>query len=140
MIVAFFQASHGGGVIQFFFEAGSCGLVGWQFTLIVLGMMLVIQQLENNILVPRIVGEALDLHPLLVMVAVFMGGSLAGILGAILAAPVAATLKLVGIYGWRKMFDDYPFQQPEMIEADVPPQSLPERLRYLVSNLRSPRE
>ncbi|MCB8944320.1 MAG: AI-2E family transporter [Ardenticatenaceae bacterium] len=140
MIVAFFQTSHCGGIFQFFFEAGSCGLAGWQFTLIVLGLMFVIQQLENNILVPRIVGEALDLHPLLVMIAVFMGGSLAGILGAILAAPVAATLKLIGIYVWRKMFDDYPFQQPEVLEAEVvPPQTLPERLRYLVASLRSSR-
>ena len=141
MVVAFFQTSHCGGIFQFFFEAGSCGLAGWQFTLIVLALMFVIQQLENNILVPRIVGEALDLHPLLVMIAVFMGGTLAGILGAILAAPVAATLKLVGIYGWRKMFDDYPFQQPEVIEPEPlpPPQSLPDRLRLLASSLRSSR-
>ena len=140
MVVAFFQASHCGGIFQFFFEAGNCSLAGWQFTLIVLGLMFVIQQLENNILVPRIVGEALDLHPLLVMIAVFMGGSLAGILGAILAAPLAATLKLIGIYVWRKMFDDYPFQRPEVIEPeDAPPQSLPDRLRYLVASLRSSR-
>lgn len=39
-----------------------------------------IQGLENNILVPRIVGDALDLHPLLVMISVIMGASLAGIL------------------------------------------------------------
>ena len=140
MVVAFFQANHCEGVLQFFMDAGSCGIVGWQFTLIVLGLMFVIQQLENNILVPRIVGEALDLHPLLVMIAVFMGGSLAGILGAILAAPVAATLKLVGIYVWRKMFDDYPFQQPEILEPEVlPPQTIAERLRYLVSTLRPSR-
>ena len=140
MIVAFFQESHCGGIFQLFFEAGNCTLAAWQFTLIVLGLMFIIQQLENNILVPRIVGEALDLHPLLVMIAVFMGGSLAGILGAILAAPVAATLKLVGIYGWRKMFDDYPFQQPEVLEVQpVPPQTLAERLRYLAASLRGPR-
>jgi len=140
MVVAFFQPEHCQGIFQFFFESGDCGLVGWQFTLIVLALMFVIQQLENNILVPRIVGEALDLHPLLVIISVFMGGSLAGILGAILAAPVAATLKLVGIYAWRKMFDDYPFQYPEAIEiGPLPPQTLPERVRYLLSSLRWPR-
>lgn len=141
MVVAFFQPEHCQGIFQFFFDPDACGLVGWQFTLIVLALMFVIQQLENNILVPRIVGEALDLHPLLVMMAVFMGASLAGVLGAILAAPVAATLKLVGIYGWRKMFDDYPFQRPEVIEAEtVPAQTVPDRLRYLLSSLRSSRE
>jgi predicted PurR-regulated permease PerM len=135
MIVAFFQPDHCQGIFQII-EA--CNLVGWQFMLIVLGLMFVIQQLENNILVPRIVGEALDLHPLIVMVSVFMGASLAGILGAILAAPVAATLKLIGIYTWRKMFDDYPFQTLEVnVSVTVPvPQTLSERVRYLWGRLR----
>jgi predicted PurR-regulated permease PerM len=140
MIVAFFQLDNCQGVLQLFAESGDCGLAAWQFTLIVLALMFVIQQVENNILVPRIVGEALDLHPLLVIISVFMGGSLAGILGAILAAPVAATLKLVGIYGWRKMFDDYPFQFPEVIAVvPLPAQTLPQRVRYLLSSLRRPR-
>jgi hypothetical protein len=38
-----------------------------------------------------------------------MGASLAGILGAILAAPILASLKLVGQYVWRKLFDLPPF-------------------------------
>ena len=45
-----------------------------------------VQQVENNLLVPRIVGGALDLHPVLVIVGVFMGAALAGVLGAIPAA------------------------------------------------------
>jgi predicted PurR-regulated permease PerM len=139
MVVAFFQPDHCQGIFQFFADNGDCGFVGWQFMLIVLALMFVVQQLENNILVPRIVGEALDLHPLLVIISVFMGGSLAGVLGAILAAPVAATLKLVGIYAWRKMFDDYPFQHPEaIIVGPLPPQTLTERIRYLFSSLRRP--
>ncbi|MCA9933692.1 MAG: AI-2E family transporter [Ardenticatenaceae bacterium] len=106
------------------------GLLGWQYALVVLGLMFIIQQLENNLLVPRIVGDALDLHPLLVMVAVFMGGAIAGILGAILAAPVVATLKLVGVYAWRKMFDLHPFP---VSEEEMPPPAPPlrERLRGL---------
>ncbi|VAW39827.1 hypothetical protein MNBD_CHLOROFLEXI01-1497 [hydrothermal vent metagenome] len=88
-------------------------MASWQYAGIVLIFMLIVQQLENNILVPRIVGESLDLHPMIVMVAVFMGSSLAGILGAILAAPVVATFKLLGTYGWRKMFDQPPFPHPE---------------------------
>ena len=42
-----------------------------------------------------------------------MGTTLAGILGAILAAPVAATLKLLGTYAWRKLFDQPPFAADE---------------------------
>ena len=88
-------------------------LANWQYAGVVLIFMLIVQQLENNILVPRIVGESLDLHPLIVIIGVFMGSSLAGILGAILAAPVVATLKLISFYAWRKMFDQPPFPSPE---------------------------
>ncbi len=115
----------GGGAavaVAFFQPENYLGLANWQYALAVLVLMLLIQQLENNILVPRIVGDALDLHPLIVMIAVFMGGSLAGILGAILAAPVVATLKLLGIYGWRKMFDLPPFPAVEE-EEPLPAES-----------------
>ncbi len=81
--------------------------------------MIVIQQIENNVLVPRIVGKALDLHPLITMVAVLMGASLAGILGAILAAPVIASIKLLGAYAWRKMLDLPPFA--DTLEDDTTP-------------------
>jgi predicted PurR-regulated permease PerM len=50
----------------------------------------VIQQLENNLLVPKIQGNAVELHPSAVMLALVVGGAIAGLLGAILALPVAA--------------------------------------------------
>lgn len=96
------------------------GLQSYQYALLIAVVMGVIQGLENNILVPRIVGDALDLHPLLVMISVIMGASLAGILGAVLAAPVVATIKLLGSYAWRKMLDLPPF--PEVaLPAAAPP-------------------
>lgn len=108
VIVALFQSPADAYMLSEYFQ-----LVGWQLAALVAVIMIVVQQLENNLLVPKIVGDSLDLHPLIVMISVFMGGSLAGILGAILAAPVAASLKLIGIYVWRKMFDDEPFEAPE---------------------------
>ncbi len=96
------------------------GLASWQFALIVLALMIVIQQLENNLLVPRILGGALDLKPIVVIVSVFMGASLAGILGAILAAPVVASLRLLGHYAWRKLFDLPPFPEAEPPEEQLP--------------------
>jgi predicted PurR-regulated permease PerM len=53
-------------------------------------LYLVIQQLENLILVPKIMGDALSLHPVVLILALVIGGSLFGILGAILAAPLLA--------------------------------------------------
>lgn len=100
-------------LVAIFQPANYLGLSPLTYMLIVVGVMMIIQQIENNILVPRIVGEALDLHPLVVIIGVFMGGSLAGLIGAILAAPVLATIKLLGSYAWRKMFDLTPFPEPE---------------------------
>ncbi|MEZ4636436.1 MAG: type I phosphomannose isomerase catalytic subunit [Caldilineaceae bacterium] len=100
------------------------GLATWQYVLIITAAMFLIQQLENNILVPRIVGDALDLHPLLVMVSVIMGSSLAGLLGAVLAAPVVASAKILGTYAWHKMMDLDPFPpgeaSPQPPDPDVP--------------------
>jgi len=107
-------------IVAFFQPTNPWGLESWQFALLVLVFMVVVQQLENNILVPRIVGGALDLHPLIVLVGVLMGAALAGILGAILAAPVLASLKLMGTYIWRKLFDLPPFPEPDSEEEAIP--------------------
>jgi predicted PurR-regulated permease PerM len=91
------------------------------FGVAVAAVMFGLQQLEAAVLVPRFVGGALDLHPVIVIVVVLMGASLAGILGAVLAAPVAATIKLLAGYGWRKMFDLPPFPDPEPPEKPRAP-------------------
>lgn len=82
-----------------------------------------VQQTENYVLVPRIIGQHLDLHPVAIMVAAIMGASMGGIIGLLLAAPSLATLKLVGRYAWRKMLDLPPFppeeEQPHRPQASA---------------------
>lgn len=111
-------------LVAFFQPSNYLGLEAWQFALAVLVLMILIQQVENNLLVPRIVGGALDLHPVLVIVGVFMGAALAGVLGAILAAPIVASLKVLGQYTWRKLFDLPPFPEDAEMEEE-PPEDLP---------------
>lgn len=103
------------------------GLSPLWFGLLVLGIGIILQQIEGNWLNPRIVGGALGLHPLLVMVGAIMGSTLAGLLGVMLAAPVLATVKLLGVYAWRKMFDLDPFPDSETTSEPVvtPPAPLP---------------
>jgi len=84
------------------------------FGLIVLAAGLILQQIEGNWLNPRVMGEAIGLHPMLVMIGALMGGILGGVLGIMLAAPVMATVKLLGAYTWRKLFDLDPFPEPEI--------------------------
>jgi len=56
-------------------------------------LYLAIQQIENNVLVPKIQGDATNLHPSAVMLALVVGGAVAGLLGAILALPVTAAAR-----------------------------------------------
>lgn len=59
-------------------------------------LVVLIQQLESNVLTPRILGESLDLPPLTIILALILGGEFFGILGMFMAAPVAAIIKAVG--------------------------------------------
>jgi len=71
--------------------------------LIVLAAILVVQQVEGNVLYPVVVGPRLRLHPIVVLVSVAAGGTLAGIPGAFLAVPAAtACSALVGYLRERK--------------------------------------
>jgi predicted PurR-regulated permease PerM len=74
----------------------------------------VIQQLENNLLVPKIQGDAVELHPSAVMVALVMGGAIAGLLGAILALPITAAARDVFRYLFHRL-DEPPSTPSEAI-------------------------
>jgi predicted PurR-regulated permease PerM len=72
-------------VLVAWFQTGDLMFVG-----IVAAIFLVGQLIEGNILTPKIVGESVGLHPLWVFFALLAGGSLFGILGMLIAVPVAA--------------------------------------------------
>jgi len=78
-------------------------------------LYLIVQQVENNLLVPKIQGDAIELHPAIVIAAIVIGGSLAGLLGAILALPVTAAMRDVGRYLFRRLSPD----EPEALAASI---------------------
>lgn len=55
----------------------------------------IIQQIENDIITPKIVGESVGIHPVTVMLSLIIGGGFFGILGMVLAVPVVAILKII---------------------------------------------
>ncbi|MHB1416085.1 MAG: AI-2E family transporter [Chloroflexota bacterium] len=63
--------------------------------LLTVALYVLIQQFENHIVVPQVMRRAVDLPPVVVIVALLMGGELLGIVGAILALPIAATASVV---------------------------------------------
>ena len=62
-----------------------------------------IQQLENNVLVPKVLGDAIELHPAVMILALVVGGALFGIGGAILAAPIVAAGRDLYRYGFQRL-------------------------------------
>ena len=65
------------------------------FALIVVIFYVLVQLVENQYLVPRIMGDAVDLPPLVVLIGTLAGAGACGILGALLATPVVATGNLI---------------------------------------------
>lgn len=61
---------------------------------------IVIQQVENHLIVPKIMGHSIDLHPILVVVSLLIGASLYGVVGMIVAVPVAALLQVLTRHLW----------------------------------------
>jgi predicted PurR-regulated permease PerM len=71
-------------------------------------LYILVQQIENNFLVPKIQGDAIELHPAAVIFAIIIGGALAGLLGAILALPITAAGRDVVRYLFRRLSPEAP--------------------------------
>lgn len=106
-------------LIALFQPVNPWGLTPLAFTLLVIGVFFLIQQVENVILVPRIMGESLSIHPLVVLIAVLAGGILAGFVGVLLAAPVVATLRLVTGFLYSKIVEVTP-PRTEVVKPSIP--------------------
>lgn len=109
-------------------------LSGIVFAVTVIVVYTVIQQIESYVLVPRVMGGSLNLHPLVVILALLIGASLGGAIGVILAAPFTATLRILGQYIYGKVFDVDPF--PRVPERDAGPKKA-EGLLRVYHTLRS---
>lgn len=69
--------------------------ISWKVALAITILYLIIQQIENNILVPYVMSHSLDLSPFLVFVVMIAGATLWGILGVLLAVPCAAIWRVI---------------------------------------------
>ena len=86
------------------------GLANWAFALVIIGIALLIDTVLDNLLTPRVMGNALEVHPAAIMISALIGAQILGLIGVILAAPVYATIKLVFRYVLRKLMDQEPWE------------------------------
>ena len=57
--------------------------------------MLIVQQIDNNLLAPKIVGESVGLHAVFTMLAIIIGGNTFGLIGMLIAVPLAASFRIL---------------------------------------------
>ncbi len=88
-------------------------------------LFLALQQLEGHVVAPNVFGRSLRLNPLLVILALLLGGELYGFVGALVALPIAAILRETVVYLKRHLvFEPWGNHSP-LIVAAVPPEQAP---------------
>lgn len=106
-------------IVAFFQSSNYFGLSSLNYVILVVLAALILDQIFDNLVVPRFFGQTLGVHPAAVLVAAIIAANLIGIIGLLLAAPVLATLKVLARYVVRKMLDLDPWP-----ETDAPPPKL----------------
>jgi len=100
------------GIVVAFAADFPVGLIVW------VAVLILYQQVENNLIQPFVYGKAVQLHPLVVIVAILIGAALLGVLGALIAIPAAAAVQAVVRDYWR-------FRHPEQAPPPEPPGDSP---------------
>lgn len=108
------------GLVSLFQGTTIFGLAQLPYVILVIAISWFTDVILDNFVVPRLMGDALKVHPAAVLVAVFIFASLFGFIGVLLAAPVLATVKLIGQYIFFKMFDLDPWEK--MSQERIPSQ------------------
>ena len=99
------------GLVSYFQPFKLFGMNPLLYTILVFAIVMVLDQLLDSFITPRIMAQALKVHPAGVLVAALVFADLLGVLGIILAAPMLATFILFGRYTMRKLLDQNPWPQ-----------------------------
>jgi predicted PurR-regulated permease PerM len=87
--------------------------------LLVIVFYFLVQQGENNLIVPKVIGKAVNLPALVVMTGLLVGAEVGGLLGVLLATPVIATLRDLVCYIHYKILGENPFPNHEELQGSA---------------------
>ena len=123
-------------LVAYFQPLRPFGLTPLAYTIIAVVLALLIDQVFDNLVTPRIIAQALRVHPAGVLVAAIIAANLLGLLGVVVAAPILATVALFWRYTMRKMLDLDPWPEPETPPPPPPAAHFLVRLRRFWRDLR----
>ena len=98
---------------------------GFTPALIILIIVVLVQQFDTDLLAPIIYGRAVRLHPVVVLVVLTAGGTVAGIAGAFVAVPITAVVSAVGGDLWRRRTAADPRYADAVPEVEPPAAAAP---------------
>ncbi len=117
------------GLVTFFQPYKLFDLNPFVYTGVVVGVTLLVDQVIDSFIAPRIMARTLKVHPAAVLITALIAASLLGILGVVIAAPFLATFTLLGRYTMRKMFDLNPWPETE---TEPPPPSIVDIIKKFI--------
>jgi predicted PurR-regulated permease PerM len=77
--------------------------ISWNMAIVTVILYIVVNQIDSNFITPRVQGNAVRVHPLLIFLAVIAGGEIAGGLGTVMAVPTLAVLRVLGEFFWVRL-------------------------------------
>jgi predicted PurR-regulated permease PerM len=101
------------GLVTLFQGGNYFNLQPMYYTALCIGLSIILDQIYDNLVSPRIMGRSLGVHPAAVLVVAIIAANLIGIIGLVLAAPVLASATIVGRYTINKMLDRDPWIGPK---------------------------
>lgn len=110
-------------ILVSYFQGGNYfGLPQVYYSLLVVVLGILVDQVFDNIISPRLLGQSLGIHPAALLVMAIVATRLIGLIGLVLAAPVLATIILFSRYMLRKMLDADPWQgwEVRMAPPEIP--------------------
>jgi predicted PurR-regulated permease PerM len=113
------------GLVAFFQGTTLFGISPLAYVGLVVGIAWLVDLVMDNYVVPRLMSNALRVHPAAVMISALVAFNLLGVIGMVMAAPVLATVKLFLDYILAKLFDRDPWEGMEVIPGPAHPSLLP---------------
>lgn len=102
-------------LVAYFLATGNYfGLPPFQYMLLVVGLAFLHDQVYDSLVIPRLIGFVLGVHPALVLITAMIATRWVGVLGLLLAAPILASFQLIAKYVIRKMLDQDPWPDEEI--------------------------
>jgi len=120
-------------LVAFFLAEGNyLGLEALPYMFLVVIIALVHDQIYDSLVIPRLIGMVLGVHPALVLIVAIIIARWIGVLGLLVAAPVLASFQLLTSYLIRKLLDQDPWP-----DAEIQPPTLNQQVRQFSTSLRN---